>query len=408
MKPSFIKIWVLGFGLLGITLLWSVYNAFVPVFLQTGRPDFQAEGSAAGYGLSAGMTGFVMTLDNLAALLILPWVGAWSDRTHTRWGRRKPFILAGAPLAALGFAAVPFALGHPLPFFMAAVGVTLLAMDLIRTPITALMPDLTPPAQRSQANGIISLMSGIGGVLAFKIGGDLREVSPAAPFLFGAAGLLLCCGILVGFVREPQTPEAPDEPEPGLLNSIRTLWAGHDSSALLLLGGVFFAFLEFFAVETFFTSYAVDFLKVASGKASGFLSYFALAVVLGAVPAGWAGGRYGRRRIILVGMGLLASVLAWGYTLTSTALVAPMLAAAGLCWALILVNLLPMVLDFAPAGREGAYTGLYLLAQQLAAVTAPILAGWVFEATGNDYRMLFMYGPATLLGAMGLVKCVRR
>jgi hypothetical protein len=154
---GFGKIWVLGFGFLGISLLWSVYDDFVPVLLQAGRPDFSKGAGVAGFGLGTGTTGFVMGLDNLAALFILPYVGGLSDRIRTRWGRRKPFILIGAPIAAIAFAAAPLTLGKPLGLFMASLFVTLLAMDLFRTPVVALMPDLTPPSLRSPANGIINL-----------------------------------------------------------------------------------------------------------------------------------------------------------------------------------------------------------------------------------------------------------
>ena len=72
MKFRYGTIWVLGFGLLGISLLWSIYNAYVPIFLQAGRPDFSEGAGVRGFGLGTGITGFIMTLDNMAALLILP------------------------------------------------------------------------------------------------------------------------------------------------------------------------------------------------------------------------------------------------------------------------------------------------------------------------------------------------
>ena len=148
---DFRRIWVLGFGFLGISLLWQAYNDFVPVLLQAGRPDFPKGAGVQGFAQSISRTGFIMGLDNLAALFILPYVGSLSDRTRTRWGRRKPFIMIGAPVAALAFAAAPFTLGQPLGLFMATLIVTLLAMDLFRTPVVALMPDLTPPRLRSPA-----------------------------------------------------------------------------------------------------------------------------------------------------------------------------------------------------------------------------------------------------------------
>ena len=74
------KTFLLGFSFFGVSVVWGVYNAFVPVFL------------AEKYDLAPALIGFFMTLDNIAALFIQPPVGAWSDRLHTRIGRRMPFV----------------------------------------------------------------------------------------------------------------------------------------------------------------------------------------------------------------------------------------------------------------------------------------------------------------------------
>ncbi|NTV64597.1 MAG: SLC45 family MFS transporter, partial [Oscillochloris sp.] len=131
---SYARTLLLGFGFFGISVLWGIYNAQVPIFLQAGRPGFSEGASISGYGFSTALTGFIMSLDNIAALVILPYIGALSDRTRTRIGRRKPYILIGAPLAGLAFVGIPLLAGAPLPLFMAAVAGTLLAMDLFRTP----------------------------------------------------------------------------------------------------------------------------------------------------------------------------------------------------------------------------------------------------------------------------------
>jgi hypothetical protein len=61
--------------------------------------------------------GFFMTLDNIAALLIQPPVGAWSDKLRTPIGRRMPFILVGAPIGAVALPVIQAALAEAhLPF----------------------------------------------------------------------------------------------------------------------------------------------------------------------------------------------------------------------------------------------------------------------------------------------------
>src|SRR5512143_1368219 len=97
MKFNYGKIFLLGFGFFGVSVMWGVYNAFVRLFL------------ANKFSVEPLLIGSFMTLDNIAALFIQPPVGAWSDRLRTPIGRRMPFILIGAPVGARAFGLVPIA-----------------------------------------------------------------------------------------------------------------------------------------------------------------------------------------------------------------------------------------------------------------------------------------------------------
>jgi maltose/moltooligosaccharide transporter len=182
-KFSYGKIFLLGFGFFGVSVIWGVYNAFVPVFL------------ADKFGLAPALIGFFMTLDNIAALFIQPPVGAWSDRLRTPIGRRMPFILIGAPIGALAFGVIP--LVAVLPLFVACTSTLLLSMALWRTPVVALMPDITPSGKRSQANGIVNFMGGIGAIIAFLVGSGALPYQPRLPILDGlrAGHSLGCSGL---------------------------------------------------------------------------------------------------------------------------------------------------------------------------------------------------------------------
>ena len=89
------RTFLLGFGSLGVSVIWSLYNAYVPIFLQNR------------FGLSATATGWVMTIDNVLAIVLLPFLGALSDRTRTRLGRRRPYSLVGSIVATALFLLVP-------------------------------------------------------------------------------------------------------------------------------------------------------------------------------------------------------------------------------------------------------------------------------------------------------------
>lgn len=64
MKYSMGKTFLLGFGFFGVSVIWSVYNAFVPVFLNDR------------FLMAAGFIGVFMTLDNIASMFIQPVIGA--------------------------------------------------------------------------------------------------------------------------------------------------------------------------------------------------------------------------------------------------------------------------------------------------------------------------------------------
>ena len=105
------RTFLLGFGFLGISIIWPIFNQYIPLFLQAGNPEFERQlleqgrpiPDIVGFGLAPSLALFIMTWDNIINMFIQPWVGAKSDQTWNRIGRRKPWILLGAPLALLGF-----------------------------------------------------------------------------------------------------------------------------------------------------------------------------------------------------------------------------------------------------------------------------------------------------------------
>jgi MFS family permease len=89
----------------------------------------------------------------------------------------------------------------------------------------------------------------------------------------------------------------------------------------------------------------------------------------------------------LVGMILLFS---FGYFLIKSPFVLGLvLVLTGISWACVNVNSLPLVFDYGDEDKSGAYTGLYYVAAQAAAVSGPVISGAVVEWMGNNYRWLW-------------------
>ena len=428
MRLNYRRTLVIGFAFFGLQVLFGVYNAYVPILLQSGRPDFaQAQPIVGGYGLNATWTGFIMTLDNLAAIVILPVIGALSDVTRSRWGKRKPYILLGAPLTAVAFAAIPFALGQPLWVFMLVVMAMILAADLFRTPAIALMPDLTPSPLRSQANGIINLMGGLGATLAFLVGGALADVNISYPFLFGAAMLFAATLLVLFFVPVPPDQQLVPDAVPAqdsrlsgvraamraqeggnILDDLGAVARDRDASTRRLLLAIFSWFLAYSALTVFFTSFAVVTLGLSRGQAALLLAFFSLTIVVCALPAGLLGARVGRRRAIVIGLAVFAVALGIVGMLSNLLLIRVFLVVAGAGWSLVVVNSLPMVLDSAPADRVGAYTGMYYIGSQTAEVVGPLLVGSLLDLGGRNYRLVSGFSVVVVIVALVFMRGVRR
>jgi Na+/melibiose symporter-like transporter len=418
MKFNYGKIFLLGFGFFGVSVIWGVYNAFVPIFL------------ANKFNLAPAFIGFFMTLDNIAALFIQPPVGAWSDRLRTPIGRRLPFILAGAPVTALAFGLIPLA--AVLPLFVACTSSLLLSAALWRTPVVALMPDITPSDKRSQANGIINFMGGIGTIIALQTGGMLYKLSPAFPFWLGSVLVVIAALVVFLFIKEPKDYLESNEPQPSMIESLREVLNEEEKSGSRILFAIFFWFLGYSAVETFFTLYAQEHLGINAGDGATLLSVFPLFFVLFAIPSGFIAARIGRRVAISFGLILVAITLALFYILPASTLLQPlsplplvgipltesgprmltiagvMLIFGGIGWAFVNINSLPMVVELTTAARLGTFTGLYYLFSTLSAIVGPNVNGWAITITGNNYNVIMLIAPFFMLTAFVLMLGVRR
>lgn len=411
------KTFLLGFGFFGVSVIWGVYNAFVPIFL------------ADKFHLSPIFIGFFMTLDNIAALFIQPPVGAWSDRIRTPLGRRIPFILVGAPISAVAFGLIPIA--AILPLFVACTSTLLLSAALWRTPVVALMPDITPSEFRSHANGIINFMGGVGTIVALQTGGMLYKMSPSFPFWLGSGLVILAALIVYFFIQEPKEYEAT-ESQPGMFESLREVFNDPDKSGLRILFAIFFWFIGYSAVETFFTLYAKNHLGLNAGDAATLLSVLPLFFVIFAIPSGFIAGKIGRRITISIGLIAVMFILALLYITPAIALLTPitklplvgiplteggprmltlagvLLIIGGIGWAFVNINSLPMIVDLTSAARIGTFTGLYYLFSTLSAIVGPNLNGWAVELTGNNYNTIMLLAPFFMLIALILMLGVKR
>ena len=470
LKLNYGKTILIGFAFMASSIAWGVYDPYVTTLLnkllgQSAMIEswsrnlvdkfpilltfMQAQGedvgtAASGFTLVPLFIGIIMTFDNIFGVIFQPAFGKLSDRCHTRIGKRKPFILIGAPLAAIVFAIIPrVALGAnaSIPLLMTCIILFVLIMSLWRAPCVALMPDLTPPVLRSEGNSVINLVGGIGSLLALlagtivcAIGGwdSATQEDEYIPyvFLFASIIMVVCTVIVAVFVKEPdsrlkvkmEANAAADEKakrkaekeaakaEKARLKAIK-LSKGERVSLVFMLIALFFLFCGSNAIQTFFALFAAEILGLASGEATKILVLFAVATAIGAIPSGIIGRKLGRKKSIVLGLSLFIAAFAAYLTVDAMtgngmALIYVLLIVGGFANMLITVNTLPLVLEIGGLDKVGTFTGYYYTATFSAQIATPIVYGIVRMVTGT-YASLFYYCPICFIISLLCVLFVR-
>jgi MFS family permease len=398
---SYGKIFVLGLGFGVISLTWAIYNAYVPLIL---------ESLMEGVSYLNTKVGIIMTLDNIAAISLIPLIGALSDRTWTRIGRRMPFLLFGMPIAAIFFAAIPY-IDFSIWVLTPVIVIMNIAMATFRAPTIALMPDLTPSPLRSKANGIVNFMGGLGSIAFYGVFTTLFTEEKGNIYTdFPVASIIMIIVLLVLLItiREPRKEFVQsDKRQDGIFKALLTVLREKEASTKLLLGAIFLWFIGWNGVETYFTLYGTEVWGLEKDTAAQYLTYFSLAFLLMAIPSGFIASRFGRKKTImlgLVGMFIMLSVSTMVGVPWPTAAI--LLASGGLFWALVNINSFPMVADMAPVARLGLYTGLYYFSSQLAAILAPPVFGFAMDITSR--KAMFPMAAVAFVLAFLMLMGVRR
>ena len=405
-----------------ITNLSAKLNEAFPVLAEFAKTQGQ-DVNAAGGGITLVplFIGIIMTFDNIFGVIFQPTFGKLSDRCRSKLGKRRPFIVYGAPVSALLFAVIPWvALKSTLPVTMLFIILFVFSMSLWRAPAVALMPALTPPALRSEGNAIINLMGGVGSVIGMVAGALVsaifllvtgvkvtaeNEQQTSFPYVFLLGAVVMVLGMLVVriFVHEPSSLEdvaaknqyadekAAKKAEKAARKAEK-LSKGERKSLIFMLGGLFFLFCGTNAITTFFALFAEEVLGKSTGEATIMTTIFAVCSAVAAIPAGKMGKKLGRKKTILIGLVVFMAVFLLYVFTRSMAVIWLALILGGAANMFITVNTLPLVLDIGGIDKVGTFTGYYYTATFSAQIASPIIYGVVRMLTGS-YLSLFVYSP---------------
>jgi MFS family permease len=239
--------------------------------------------------------GLILAIGALVSMIAAPFIGAYSDRIRTRWGRRVPFIVIGVTMNVLGLIALAYI---PRPGDYATLTPYIIAFmwvefwnNVASAPYSALIPDLVPPEQRGSASGWMGLMTmlgnfvgGVTGLLMGMLGGITGVYwLLIVAMIVGAAGTVL-------FVKEPLAPE----PKPFNYRNLAGVMTVFGFAALGAIGLNALALIRVAPNDTLAKIFGtVNCFDGSSELCLEISPWFGIALTIGSLPLG----------LILVGIG---------------------------------------------------------------------------------------------------------
>src|SRR5690349_2276267 len=414
---------MMNLGFFGVQFSFGLTQSAVnPLFLLIGaRPD-----QLPLLNLAGPVTG----------LIIQPLIGAISDRTwHPRWGRRRPFVTAGAILCAIILAVFPF------------VGVLWLAVicfwlldvgnNTSMEPYRAFISDRLPKSQLARGFLTQSMFTGAGAVLANLSLFLLQKVSALEAtagngvpywmyvcFMIGTVCILLT--VLTAMARTRELTPPDDELEEmrnaprGLHHAVREIADAVRvmPKAMHKIGVVFvfqwyamFIYWQFLAVslgETIFNATpeepgpAWDSAIAWSGLQNAAYNFVTMISALFLVGAA---RRIGAKRVHAVALGLAALSLIWLARIDNQYVALIPMIGLGIFWASAVGVPYMMVASMVPARRTGVYMGILNMMIVVPMLVQTVTFGWIFTNLlgSSGANAMTLAGVLLAIGAVAML-----
>ncbi len=434
----YIRTLLVSFGYFTNNLTWSAYNVFVPFFLSQNFKAILGEDSAIINTLVA----IVMILDNIASIIIQPYIGQLSDRTWIpKLGRRMPFVIIGLPFAAFFFGLIGSFHSVMWILLVAICGFNI-CMAFYKSPVMSLIPDMLPQDYRSQGSGVLNVVGGVASITGLVLVSTL--IKRNSPLSFWASSIIMlgCLVILLLSVREKKDIEIEKSEEKiNFFKAIKNTFKESDRTLLLMLFSIFFHTAGYTVAETYISRYATEVLLFDESTAGYILAAFVAFSVILALPAGLIGRKIGALNACLVGLiGFiialipitiisLSSIDVLRNLLTLNTYTPPyfewttpvylfLVCLLGFSWLVLSINAIVVIWNMAPKRKTATYTSYFYVFLHLAAIISPFLAGGIFDAFGVFFKnhgltdrsgleLMFVYIAICMVVSLALVIFVK-
>ena len=404
-STDYVKITILGFAL---SALWqSLHTIILPLRLL----DFVAESQKNTY------LGMLTFAGLILAMLAQPIAGLISDRSGFSWGRRRPFVLAGATLLILLLPGIGLAGSYAILFTTYCL--LQVSSNTAQGPYQGFIPDLVPEGKRGRASGVKTLLEIMGGaatVLILGIFMDRYAAGEGSGWLWLTLGIL---GTVLLIVTVATVVMVKEQPSVGgfKLSVLPTLWQSFkiDLSAnrdfIWFLASRLFIFMAFATIQQFTLYFLRDVVGVADPAAA--TARFLILAVVGMLtvvyPAGRLSDRIGRKPIA-ISAGLLGAaaiaIIFFSHSYISILVAGGII---GIAIGAFMSTNWALATDLVAKGEEARYLGLANMATAggaaLARLIGPVIDFFNAQSAGLGYQVMlgasFFYFVA---GALLLLK----
>ncbi|MBQ2645249.1 MFS transporter [bacterium] len=406
-----------------------------------------------GLGASPFIFGLIWLAGPVTGMVVQPIIGAMSDNTHTKFGKRRPYIFLGALFASLALILFPNSAGIAellqtfIPFKIPAITALVFAAIMIwiidacvnaaQGPYRALIPDNMPVEQHSLANSYLSFAIGLGSVIAAGTAPFLSwafnyQMSIPAQFIMAAVaffGATLWTCLTINEIKKETVEskidsEKSEEKQMTFFDSLKAFFASSPEIAKICTVQ-FFTWIGIMCMFIYFTQYAIhtvfgvpDLTSVAEdiklsyeakiANATNFSSVcfaiFNLVCFIVSLPIGILSSKYGNK--IIHSIALLSMAIAFGamaFT-NSTNLVMIFMALAGIGWASTLALPFAMLTRFISKGAEGSVMGIFnifIAGPQI--VVCTLLAWFINQCSfSTEAGINYHYEYSLIVGAVVL------
>jgi len=356
------------------------------------------------------LVSLIALLGAIAAASTNLLVGFLSDRTRGRWGRRRPWIVAGAILAAASYALVDLA-NSPLTL-LASILVFQVAFNLAFAPLQALIPDRVPDRQKGWVSAMASLGLPLGQIIGAVLVGMLVH-DMAGRFMALAAIVLVALVPFALAIRDPLAPATA----PPRLSALRFSWPRFTADfgfvwvgrCLVLtafsLGQIY---LLLYLQETFATHVAKGWTPEAEMARMALV--FGVVNAATGIAAGRASDLFSRRKAfvfggaVVLGGAMLGLAVAHGWL--AVAISYGVLGCGAGCYFAVDLALIAQVLP--SASTVGRDLGVINLSNTVPQIAAPAMAAVLLAAPNASIRWVFALAAVLAILGAGMVLPIRR